>query len=290
MFRAISALDWARPERGGLTMRAGVETGPAVVGPIGGGRAPITAPSARLLSPPSALQSAARPCSALVGPVTRSAVERVFEWSNTHLVGLPAGGPPILASYLERPRARPQGDVGRRGLAHSAPLIGRDPEITALREALEEVTAGQGRVILVVGDPGLGKTRLVHECRKLFMSWAGANSGRLPLWLEGRAASYASARPYGLYQQLLAAWVGVAPEESDEVARNALQRAMKAILTGSADDDQVELLAQIMGLETGESMEGAFSPRPRAFATGQLWRHEALRFPAYKARADGVGP
>ena len=46
--------------------------------------------------------------------------------------------------------------------------------------------------MLIAGDPGLGKTRLVHECRKLFMAWVGAASGRLPLWLEGKAASYAS--------------------------------------------------------------------------------------------------
>ena len=48
--------------------------------------------------------------------------------------------------------------------------------------------------MLIAGDPGLGKTRLVYECRKLFMAWVGAASGRLPLWLEGKAASYASSR------------------------------------------------------------------------------------------------
>ena len=65
----------------------------------------------------------------------------------------------------------------------------------------------------------------------------GGGAGRLPLWLEGRAASYASSRPYGLYQQLSGAWVGVAPEEGDELARAALDRAMKAVFAGEADDE-----------------------------------------------------
>ena len=59
-------------------------------------------------------------------------------------------------------------------------------------------------------EPGLGKTRLVQECRKRFMARAGSANGRLPRWLEGRCASYASATPYGLYRQLVAGWAGVA--------------------------------------------------------------------------------
>ena len=72
-------------------------------------------------------------------------------------------------------------------------------------------------MIFVVGEPGLGKTRLVQECRRRFMAWVGAGTGRLPLWLEGRCVSYASSTPYGLYQQLLSAWTGVAPEDGEEI-------------------------------------------------------------------------
>ena len=83
-----------------------------------------------------------------------------------------------------------------------------------LDDALREATSGTGSVVFVVGEPGLGKTRLVQECRKRFMAWVGASTGRLPLWLEGRCASYASSTPYGLYQQLLSAWVGSLPKRA----------------------------------------------------------------------------
>jgi predicted ATPase len=119
-------------------------------------------------------------------------------------------------------------------------------------------------VVVLVSEPGLGKTRLVDECRKLFTGWVGAASGRLPLWLEGRAASYASTRPYGLYHQLLCAWLGVAPEESEEVIRAALARAVKATFAGKLDDDQVNLLSQVMGLRPllGGPALSRFGPEP----------------------------
>ena len=94
--------------------------------------------------------------------------------------------------------------------------MGRRVELAVLDDALREATSGTGSVVFVVGEPGLGKTRLVQECRKRFMAWVGAGTGRLPLWLEGRCASYASSTPYGLYQQLLSAWTGAAPEEGEE--------------------------------------------------------------------------
>ena len=82
-----------------------------------------------------------------------------------------------------------------------------------LTEAVRATVAGHGGAVLVVGEPGLGKTRLVAECRKYFMGWVGAASGRLPLWLEGRCASYASSTPYGAYQQLLCRFIGAPLEE-----------------------------------------------------------------------------
>ncbi len=55
-------------------------------------------------------------------------------------------------------------------------------------------------------------------------------------------------QPYGLYHQLLCAWLGVAPEESEEVAQAALVRAVKATFARRLDEDQVNLLSQVMGL------------------------------------------
>ncbi|MGD0639080.1 MAG: AAA family ATPase, partial [Nitrososphaerales archaeon] len=123
-------------------------------------------------------------------------------------------------------------------------------ELSRLEGALREALAGTGSAAFVIGEPGIGKTRLVQECRKRFMAWVGAGTGRLPLWLEGRCASFASTTPYGLYQQLLCAWVGVIPEEPEQVVRRALERAMKAVF--GTEVHEVSLLAHMMGLQPDE--------------------------------------
>ena len=78
------------------------------------------------------------------------------------------------------------------------------------------------------------------------MGWVGAKRGRLPLWLEGRCASYASTTPYGLYQDLLASWAGVALDQSQLSVSAAIKRAVSAVM---GDLGLFPVLARVMGLE-----------------------------------------
>ena len=250
---AFGAVSGAHDYAEGLSVRAGIETGQAVVGLIGGASTRHYGALGEVVGVAAGLESVSKAGSVLVGPVTRSATEGLFQWGPTEEVAISPGAKPLVGSYLERPKARQVGQAGRRGLARSAPLMGRRKELAVLHDVLGEATAAKGGVVLVAGEPGLGKTRLVHECRGLFMAWVGAASGRLPLWLEARAASYASSRPYGLYQQLLTAWVDVAPEEGEDVVHTALERAMKAVFSGKAVDDRVSLLSQVMGHGRGQA-------------------------------------
>jgi DNA-binding SARP family transcriptional activator len=59
--------------------------------------------------------------------------------------------------------AAAQADIAWQGVAASPQLLGRDAEIEALWSALEEASAGQGRLVLIGGEPGIGKSRLADE-------------------------------------------------------------------------------------------------------------------------------
>ena len=130
-------------------------------------------------------------------------------------------------------------------MAAARPLVGRQAELRALDTALRAAVAGHGQAVVLTGEPGIGKTRLVQESRKRFIAWVGAGSGRPPLWLEGRGASYASATPYGLYRQLIASWIGVAADQSSERVRAALADALGHLM---GNTNLLEPLAQLMGL------------------------------------------
>ena len=146
-------------------------------------------------------------------------------------------------------KPRSEAEAGRRRLAARATLVGRHAERAVLTEAVRDAVAGKGGAVVLTGEPGIGKTRLVGECRKFFMGWVGAASGRLPLWLEGRCASYASSTPYGAYQQLLCRFIGAPLEAGEAVLRPALGSAVRAVL--GKDSDLLPVLAHMMGMPPG---------------------------------------
>jgi DNA-binding SARP family transcriptional activator/class 3 adenylate cyclase len=232
-----------------LSVRVGVETGMAVVGPIGGGGRIDYGAVGAVVGAAEALRSAAAPDSVLVGRATRAATEGIFEWGETREVLLAPDLTVLASSHLVGARAHPSAEAGRRQLAAAATLVGRDPELAVLGEAVRATVSGTGGAVVLVGEPGLGKSRLVAECRKYFMGWVGAASGRLPLWLEGRCASYASSTPYGAYQQLLVRFIGAPLEAGESVLRAAFEAATRAVLGG--DRGPVPLLARLVGLDPG---------------------------------------
>jgi adenylate cyclase len=241
-FRALSATA-ASADGMTLAVRIGVETGPALVGPIGGGARVEYGAVGDVVSAAAALQSSARPGTALIGPATRAVIDHLFTWSGREEVASGTGTGAMAASYLDAPRAR----AGRQpGLGGSAPVIGRQAELAEVGRALRAAVNGQGCVVVLTGEPGIGKTRLLQECRKFFLARMGAASGRLPLWLEGRGTSYASATPYGVYQQLLANWVGVAPDQPAERFRPALEDALAALM---GNTNLLAPLSRMMGIQ-----------------------------------------
>ena len=273
-FRALTAAATTEAAaEGGTALRIGVESGPAVVGPIGGGAKVEYGALGDVVSVAAALQSAARPGAVLVGPATRAVTGHLFTWSSGEEVSLGGNARPLVASYLEAPRAR-VGERRPRGVGGRAALIGRDAEMRVVETALRQAVEGQGSVVVLTGDAGLGKTRLVQECRKRFIAWVGAGSGRLPLWLEGRGASYASATPYGLYRQLVASWVGVATDEPAARLQPALERALTNLM-GNAN--LLPPLARMMGIAY-PAASGRMSPEDLQRMTFTALRSVVTRF------------
>ncbi len=78
-------------------------------------------------------------------------------------------------------------------------FVGRQPEKAALWSALEDALAGHGRLVMVVGEPGIGKTRIAHE-----LTAHAETLGVQPLW--GRCPEERGAPPYWAWTQLITAY------------------------------------------------------------------------------------
>ncbi|HEY7265969.1 MAG TPA: AAA family ATPase [Trebonia sp.] len=271
-FRALTAT--ANGVDGGPALRIGVETGPAVVGPIGGGAKVEYGAFGDVVSVAATLQSSARPGSVLVGPATRVVTGHLFTWGAAEEVALGGHARPLVASYLDAPRARVADRRPRLG--GQAALVGREAEMQVLDGALRAAVSGRGSVVMLTGEPGLGKTRLVQECRKRFIAWVGAGSGRLPLWLEGRCASYASSVPYSLYRQLVASWVGVSPDQPEARLRPKLETALTHLM---GNTNLLPPLARMMGAAHPQ-LRGRISPEELQRMTFGAVRSVVSRFAA----------
>jgi predicted ATPase len=115
-------------------------------------------------------------------------------------------------------------------------FAGRQAELEAMRQAHELAGAGHGQLVAVIGEPGVGKTRLFYEF--LCAPWT---QGRL--LLESQAASYSQATPYHPVRELLKAYFQL--EARDDAGQ---VRARVASKLGSLDPSLAPILPAVLAL------------------------------------------
>ncbi len=117
-----------------------------------------------------------------------------------------------------QPRARLQ-VFAARGLTR---FVGRQPELELLGRALGLAAGGAGQVVAVIGEPGVGKTRLFSE----FLS---SPSARGWLLLEGEAVSYGTATPYYPLRDLLRAYFDLEPRSDEAWIREEVTARLRRL-------------------------------------------------------------
>ena len=137
-----------------LNARIGIETGPVVVDAAGEvyGDAPNTAARVQALAEPDTVLITARVQRQIAGLFVAE------DRGPQDLKGVPE---PVTLFRL----VRASGGGRRAGQRHLTPLIGRDEEIAMLMRRWERARQGEGQLVLIVGEPGLGKSRLIEELR-----------------------------------------------------------------------------------------------------------------------------
>ncbi len=111
---------------------------------------------------------------------------------------------------------RPQWSrLGMHGLRPLSPFVGRDQELATLAARLRQVEAGQGQVVGIIGEPGIGKSRLCYEFIR----------GHVPQpWvvLETQATAYGQATPYLPILDLLKSYCHIEDRDDPPTVRDKL--------------------------------------------------------------------
>jgi class 3 adenylate cyclase len=246
----------------GFSVRVGIETGVAVLGPVGAGGRVEYGATGDAINTAARLQSVADPGAVLVGATTRDGIVELFDWGERQEFVLKGKSEGVIAFEALRVRERP--DRTRRGPVVDAPIVGRQRELEIARRSVDELIGGRGGVLLLTGDIGVGKSRMVAEIRAMLTPEGVADRDR---WLEGRCVSFGENLPYWPYRDMLLGWLGPIGAAGSEPASAILERLRERL--GPTADDLAPYLTRVIGAATDvdDTQLGELSPEAIRFRT-----------------------
>jgi class 3 adenylate cyclase/tetratricopeptide (TPR) repeat protein len=166
MVEAIAALNARVPQPGSeLAIRVGINTGLVVVGDIGTGESrDEMAVVGETPNVAARLQELAVPGSVVVGASTYRLIEGLFRCDDLGALAVKGVGAPVPVYRVREPTGASRFEATTtRGLT---PLVGREDEIRLLLARWRLANEGEGQVVLLSGEPGIGKSRIIQSLRE----------------------------------------------------------------------------------------------------------------------------
>jgi len=225
-----------------LQARVGIATGLAVVGDlIGEGSAQEQSVVGETPNLAARLQALSEPQTVVIGAGTRRLLGALFEYRDLGAVDVKGIAAPVPAWQVLRPSTVASRFEALRGSALT-PLIGRDAEIDLLSRRWARAKTGDGQVVLVVGEPGIGKSRITAELE-------GRLHAEPHIRLRYFCSSYHQDSPlYPIVEQLGRA-SGFAP---DDPPVTRLQKLEALLALAAPPNEYVALLADLLSLPASE--------------------------------------
>jgi len=253
----------ADPQRSELTVRVGIHTGPVVFGPITENLPMDYTVIGDTANVAARLEQAAEPGTILVSEATRLLAQ---DYARVEPVG-----PLILKGKAEPiPAFRLLGVSHRRsGLREptsprTAVFVDRQSELAILNNFLRQVENGHGQAVGLVGEPGIGKSRLLAEFRRQ------VTDGRVT-WVEGRCLSYGTAIPYLLALDLLRSNCGILEADTPDIVAEKVRAGLREVGMDPDEDGPVLLhLLEIKDAAGSPALSNPEAVKSKAFETFRL--------------------
>jgi class 3 adenylate cyclase len=221
-----------------FAVRVGLNTGQVVVGDVGSDLVYEYTAMGDAVNLASRLQTAARPMNILISADTYRSIASFFEFSDLGEIQVKGKGDPVRV--YEVIKSKDAHDYHRQPHDFESQMIGRAEELNQLSQAYSVAIAGLGRAVLIIGDAGIGKSRLIAELKKKVERSPDAthSNGNLPnaIWAEGHGLSFGKGQPYHLLIDLLRSLLMLDETSSPEDTEAALHAACQELFGQQAGE------------------------------------------------------
>ena len=225
-----------------LQVRIGIATGLVVVGDlIGQGAAQEQAVVGETPNLAARLQALAEPGTVVIAPSTRRLTGGLFEYADLGAVELKGLGAPVMASRVVRGSAAESRFEALRGRELTA-LVGRDEELALLQRRWQQAKAGEGRVVVLIGEPGIGKSRLAQA---MLQQVAGEPYTRLRYFCSPHHQASAL-HPFTTQLEHAAGF------SREDMAEARLAKLEALLARSNAGAEEIGLIAERMSIPTGD--------------------------------------
>ena len=204
-----------------LTVRMGLHTGFVIVGAIGDNLRMDYTAIGDTTHLAARLQQIAEPGAILASEATWRQVEGYIRGERVGPIQVKGRTEPVVVFRLLGAglRRSPLEGLGPRGLSH---FVGRDRELETLRDLFALAEEGRGQAVGIVGEPGVGKSRLLLEFRH-------GLAGRRVTYLQGRCLSYGAAIPYVPVVDVVRANCGIAETDGPDAVAEKVRFGIQEI-------------------------------------------------------------
>ena len=219
-----------------LSLHIGINSGTVIAGNVGNDLRMSYTVMGDTVNVASRLEGAATRGQIFVSQSTYRLAAGAFRFRALEPLTVKGKREPLTVYELIDAKIQPERIRGLEGL--TSPLVGRDSEIKAIQKAVTATKLGQSAIVLVYGEAGVGKSRLLREVRS-------ADSDE-SIWLEGRCFAANQTLSYAPILDLLRRHIGITNEQSVEEQQAALRRHVTADFP--TKPEVYSILAQLLSL------------------------------------------
>jgi class 3 adenylate cyclase/tetratricopeptide (TPR) repeat protein len=266
--RALGGSEDARGAAGlNLPVRISVHTGPVVFGPIINKLSMDYTAIGDTANIAARLQQAAEPATILLSETTYRLAQSYARVEPVGPLVLKGKADPITAYRLlgiSQARAALRPSTAARGTT----FVDRQSDLAILNNFLRQVESGHRQAVGIVGEPGIGKSRLLSEFRRQL-------ARERVTWIEGRCVSYGTAIPYLLMLDLMRGSCGILESDSQEAIVERVRSGLERI--GMDPDQDSPVLLHLLGVKDPDTAPALANPEAVKAKAFEIFRQISIK-------------